>query len=199
MCGMSLLSQNTSPQLPLSLINGESLSREQTVKHLGVHLTSNLTWSTDIDSVFTKCLKLSFFIRRLRSMNVHKSSLWRIVSASATPLIFILLTNHFPWTAFKKCMRLLSTSRGVACTHICKVLISQHFNSCTRFSTSIINDSLHPLHPCLANAQSTSNTQSFFKLLRCRTYLYRNSLILSLARLLVNLKQEADLFSSNLS
>ncbi len=53
--------KNTSPKLPLSLINGEALSREQTVKYLGVHFNSNLTWSTHIDSVFTKCLKISFF------------------------------------------------------------------------------------------------------------------------------------------
>ncbi len=79
--------KNTSPQLLLSLINGEALSREQTVKYLGVHFNSNLTWSTHIDSVFTKCLKISFFIRRLRSMNVHKSLLWRIVSACAIPII----------------------------------------------------------------------------------------------------------------
>ncbi len=35
----------------------------------------------------------------------------------------------------------------------------------TRLSTSIINDPLHPLHPCLSNALSTSNTLSSFKLL----------------------------------
>ncbi len=53
--------KNTSPQLPLSLINDEALSREQTVKYLCVHFNSNLTWSTNIDSVLTKCLKISFF------------------------------------------------------------------------------------------------------------------------------------------
>ncbi len=38
-------SKNTSPQLPLSLMNGEALSREQTVKYLGVNFNWNLTWS----------------------------------------------------------------------------------------------------------------------------------------------------------
>ncbi len=88
MCGMRLFpKKNTPPQLPLSLINGEALSREQTVKYLGVNFTSNLAWYTHIDSVFIKCLKLSFVIRRLRSMNVNKSPLWRIVSACAIPSI----------------------------------------------------------------------------------------------------------------
>ncbi len=46
--------KNTSPQLPFSLINGE----EQTVKNLGAYFTSNLTGSTQIDFVFTECLKI---------------------------------------------------------------------------------------------------------------------------------------------
>ncbi len=50
-------------------------------------------------------------------------------------------------TSIKKSV---SNSSGVACSHICKTLISQHFNSCKRLSSSIINDPLHPLHLCLA-------------------------------------------------
>ncbi len=45
------------------------------------------TWSDHIYTVFTKCLKLSFFIHRLRPMNIHKSLLWGIESASAIPVI----------------------------------------------------------------------------------------------------------------
>ncbi len=115
---------------------------------------------------------------------------------------YIFLTNHFPFDYFasiKKCIRQLSTSSGVAYTHICKVRISQHFNSCTRLSTSIINDPLHPLHPCFSNALSTSNTRTSFKLFRCKTFLYSNSLIPSLARLRVNPKHEVNLLSSSLS
>ncbi len=55
----------------ISLINGEALSQEQMVRYLAAHLTSNLTWSTHIDSVFTKCLKtvilllISFSLKKL--------------------------------------------------------------------------------------------------------------------------------------
>ncbi len=120
-------------------------------------------------------------------------------------LFYINYTNHFPgllnkdFASIKKCIRLLSTSSGVAYTHICKVLISQHFNSCTCLSISIINDPLYILHTCLSIALSTSNIRSSFKFLRCRTSLYLNSLIPSLAHLLVNPKHEVDLLSSNLS
>ncbi len=120
-------------------------------------------------------------------MNVHISLLWRIVSACAIPIILYCSPIIFPgllkdFASIKTCIRLLSTSSGVAYTHICKVIISQHFDSCTRLSTSIINDPLHPLHSCLSNALSTSNIRSSFKLLRCRTSLYRISFIPSLTR-----------------
>ncbi len=169
--------ENTSTQLPLSFVNGEALFREQTVKYLGVHFTANLTWSIRIDTNFTKCLKLSFIIRRLRTMNVNKTLLWRIASACASTLILYCSPIIFPgllnkgFTSIQKCICLQSTSSGVAYTRTCKVVISQHFNYCTRLSTSNINDEFHSLHPCLANALSTSNNRPSFKLLRRRTSL----------------------------
>ncbi len=119
--------QNTSQKLSLSLINGEALSRKQTVKYLGVHFTSNLIWS--------------FFIRRLRSMK-FKIPLMAIFFSLRYSLILYYSPIIFPglrnknFASIKKCIRLLSTSSGLAYTHIYKVLISQHFKYCKRFSTS---------------------------------------------------------------
>ncbi len=105
-------SKNTSHELPFAFLNGESLSREQTSRWLGL-LKSILSSQNALN-----CL----FIRRFRSMNVHKSPLWWIVSAY--PFNFILLTDDFPrgplnedCASFRKCLRLLSTSSGVSCTH----------------------------------------------------------------------------------
>ncbi len=75
----------------------------------------------------------------------------------------------------------LSTSSGVAYTYICKVQISQHFNSCTRLFISTIIGQIHPRNPCPASALSNANSRSSFKLLRYRTSLERNSLILPLS------------------
>ncbi len=88
-------STNTPAQLPFSFLNGKALSRDLTVKYLGVHFTWNMTWSTHIDTVFTKCLKLSFSIRRLRSINVYKCLLWEIVSNPAIHLILPCSTTTF--------------------------------------------------------------------------------------------------------
>ncbi len=64
-------SKNIFSQHQLFLINGESVSRDQTVKYLGEYITSNMTWCTHMNTVFTKCLRLSFFNRRLRTMNAQ--------------------------------------------------------------------------------------------------------------------------------
>ncbi len=128
-----------------------------------------------------------FFIRRFCYMFVHKSLSWQVVSACAipvtlyyTPVIFPGLLNK-DFTSIKKCLRLLSSSSDVAYLLTCKFLISQHFNSCKRLSSYIINDPLHPLHACLANACSTSNS--------CP----------SIVRLLVNPTQDFDLLSSKIA
>ncbi len=55
----------------LFFINGEAVSREQTVKYLGEYITSIMTWCTHMNTVFTNCLRLSFFNRRLRTMNAQ--------------------------------------------------------------------------------------------------------------------------------
>ncbi len=131
------------------------------------------------------------FIRRRRSMNVHKSLLCRIVSACAIPAILYCSSIIFPDCSTKTLP--LSPSSGVAYSQICKVLIS----SCKRLSSSIINDPLHPLYSWLGNDLSTSNTRSSFKRLQCRASFCRKSLIPSMARHLVNPKQEVNLLSSN--
>ncbi len=59
---------------------------------------------------------------------------------------FLALLLHVLWpslftkdfASIKNRIRLLSTVTGVACTHICKILISQYLNSCTRLSPSSI-------------------------------------------------------------
>ncbi len=122
-------------------------------------------------------------------MNVQKSLLWRIVSACATPVILYCFPGLLKKTlSLLKMHRLLSNSSGVAYPRISKVLIFQHFNSCKRISSPIINDPLHPHHPGLANALSICNTRSYFEVIRCRTSLYKNSLIQSFAFLHVNPK-----------
>ncbi len=60
---------------------------------------------------------------------------------------------------------------------VCKVLISKHFYSCRRYSSYITSHLYRPLNPWLANAL----------------------LLLTIARHLVNAKQEADNFFFNIS
>ncbi len=45
-CAECLFYSNSSSQLPFSFLNGEALSRDHTVKYLGVYFSSNMAWST---------------------------------------------------------------------------------------------------------------------------------------------------------
>ncbi len=150
-----------------------------------------MSWPTDIDTVFTKCITLPFFIHRLRYKNVDKT-LMANRFGQRYPCNFILHVGlRFPGllyidlTSSSKCFRLLSTSSGAANWQICKMFFSQHFHSCKRLSSSNIKDPLHSIRPYFANALLTSNTRSSFGLVRFRKSLYRNSFILSPARHLV--------------
>ncbi len=104
------------------------------------------------------------------------------------PFNFISLIGLFykDFTSVRKCLRLLSNSGGVACSHICKVLIPQHFSHATTFPPQLSMTRYTPSTLALQMHWSTSNTQSSSKLFRCRTSL---SLIPSLARHLLNPKQ----------
>ncbi len=132
-------------------LNGEALFRKQTIKYRSVNLSFNMTLSTQIHTVF--------FNHRFRFMKFHKS----LMANRSSALILCCPPIMFPGrlykylTSIKKCLRLLSTSSGVAYSSTCKVLISQHLNLCKRLSYSIINDQLHPLYLCLANALSSSS------------------------------------------
>ncbi len=108
-------------------------------------------------------------------------------------------TNPTKTLPLLKYLCLLSTYSEVANSHICESLISQTFKSCKGLSSLTITNQLHPLYPFIANALTTSNTRSYFKLLRCRTSLSRSSLIPSLARHLIIPKHEIHLLSSTFS
>ncbi len=82
--------KNTSSDLLFLFLNGEALCREHTVKYIISTLSSQNAGG-------------------LRSMNVRKSLLWRIVSACATPLILYYSAIIFPrplnndFTSIKNC------------------------------------------------------------------------------------------------
>ncbi len=176
--------------MPL-LFQNESPPRDYAANYLGVHFPSYITWWAHIDKVFPKYLKLSSFIRRIRSMDVHR--------ACVSVCISIILHWHFPRAVhqkcyfYSKCLHLVSSSSDVAYAHIYKVIISQQFNSRRRCSSSTLNDPLHP------DAFSTFNICSYFNSLRSRSSLYNNPILLRLACLLVNPTLHFDFWYSKLS
>ncbi len=106
------------------------VSTQVTVKYIGVHFSFNRLGLLMLIMSSLNALNYLFFIHRLQSMNVHESLLWWIVSTCAIPVVLYYSPTIFTgllntdFTFIKKCLRLLSTSSGVAYSRICKVLHS---------------------------------------------------------------------------
>ncbi len=64
-CKCMLVSRKRRPAQPLSfLLSGATIEQVETFKYLGVHLSSNLTWSSHIHSICAKARKLTGLLYR---------------------------------------------------------------------------------------------------------------------------------------
>ncbi len=99
-------------------------------KYLGVHFFSYKTWSSNIDTVFTKCLKLSFCIRVLGSINVYKCLLWEIVSTLCYLCNFTMLHDRLPRISQHRLYLFYKMSRNFHILNRVRILVipKQEFN-----------------------------------------------------------------------
>ncbi len=47
-------------------INGNTLSGVESVTYLGVTFSNNAKWTARVEEIFRKCVRLSFFVKKLR-------------------------------------------------------------------------------------------------------------------------------------
>ncbi len=174
-------SKNTSSALPFFFLDGEALSRDSTVKHLGVNFSSFMIWSAHIDTAFIKCLKLLFY------SDIHRS-LFMAYRNGYTDYLTLLWTAKQRLDYYLKELRLLPSLNGVAYMYSCKVLISEHCNSFKRLSFSISNDPLHLLDHTLQSP--------FSNLLRARTCMQITALLVNPLQYISLLYSEPSCWSS---
>ncbi len=48
--------------------NGNALSAVESVTYLGVTFSNNAKWTTHVEEILRKCVRLSFFVKRLRKV-----------------------------------------------------------------------------------------------------------------------------------
>ncbi len=85
----------TDPDLKAN-INGNTLSEVESVTFLGITFSNNAKWTAHVEDIFIKCVRLSFFAKKLRSLSTPAESIRKFVETCALPLILYCSPAIFP-------------------------------------------------------------------------------------------------------
>jgi len=174
------------------------------VKYLGVTFSSNLNWTKHTEHVYRKCLRLSFYIKRLITACVPHKILKHFVDGCIVPIILYASPVVFPgllkkdFTVLRRAIKLISKPSGIAYNELCVTVINRHFSACAKFCDRILCDQNHPLHDPLSSAVPQHRTRTAFNCIFARTELYRRSPMPFLARFLSNKELELEKLKQNL-
>ncbi len=69
----------------LLYINGTTLSEVESVTYLGATLTNNANCTAHIEDIFRKCVRLSFFVKKLRMLSTPAEFIRRFVETCVVP------------------------------------------------------------------------------------------------------------------
>ena len=87
-CKTMIISRKRNPAQPPQLIlNGTPLEQVETFKYLGVLLSSELSWSTHIESICTKARKLIGLLYRRFYGNVNQQTLYNLYTTLVRPYL----------------------------------------------------------------------------------------------------------------
>jgi hypothetical protein len=184
-------------------ISDEPLDRVDSIKYLGVLISSDLTWSEHVNNLFTKCRKLTFYIKRLRTYRVPNTVIWRFVDSCVLPLILYCSPVIFPsllkkdFILLRRLFKMISRVSGIQYSSLCDVVIKRHFIACRRLANNVLSDIQHPLHNSLSASRSQRPLRSNFRLLSARTTSYKNSIIPFLSRFLTDESAEIEILVNN--
>jgi hypothetical protein len=194
-CTFTLNHKDTYPDVRLQLGNID-LRPTELVKYLGVTFSSDMTWTTHIDNLYKKCLRLSYYIRRLRSFGVQNLVIKKFVHACILPIILYGSPIVFSGllkkdqVILRRSIKIISNSSGLNYTSLTSTIVKMHFSACSNLCSNILCDIEHPLFSTLNNAQSRAGTRNSFTRLYARTSMFKRSPMPSLARFLSNREVE---------
>ena len=187
------LSTNLRCLLPITTcLNTDHLQSSDTVKYLGVHLSSNMNWTKHIEQNFTKIRKICYFIRRLKSFKVNPHIVQNFVESSVLPILLycspVIFSNLLKKDLhiIARSIKLIAKSARLDKYMVADRVIEKHFNSCKKLFDRVMNDSTHPLHKKFMTIVSSGRTRRNFRHLKARTNMYLNSPIPYIARILTD-------------
>ena len=107
----------------VTLTEADPIAEVSSVKYLGVSFDSNTSWGSQVSHVFHKCLRLSFYVKRLRHLCVPHPVICRFVDACVIPVITYCSPVIFPglrqqdFRTLKRAIKIISSSTSAMESH----------------------------------------------------------------------------------
>ncbi|KAM9825145.1 uncharacterized protein ACBT44_005944 [Syngnathus typhle] len=174
--------------LPLT-IDGAVVERVGSARFLGVHISEDLSWSTNTASLARKAQRRLYFLRKLRRASAPPA----VMTAFYRGTIESVLSSCIAvWGGgctdynLKALQRIVNTAGKIAGASLpsLKDIYTSHL---TRKATTIVSDASHPAHSLFELLPSGKRYRS----LRSRTSRLSNSFILQAVRILNSLPRSA--------
>ncbi len=175
-----------------------TLSEVESVPYLGVKFSNNAKWTAHVEAMFRKCVRLSFFVKKLCRLSTPAETCVVPLILYCSPAIFPGLLKH-DFALLKRSIKFISQVSGLSFSYLTNLLCERHIKESSDFAERVHGDHHHPLHYELSKARSHTSTRSRFKLLPSKTAAYRNSVLPALSRLLVDRNAELNHYLQNLS
>ncbi len=178
---MFILKSNdvTGPDLKFN-INGDTSSEVESVTYLVVTFSNNAKWTAQTEDIFKKCVRLTFFVKKLRRLSTQAEFIRKFIETCVVPLILYCSPAIFPgllkhdFALLMRSIKLISLVSGLSFSYLTNLL-------------------------CECHIKASSDIKSHFKLLPSKTAAYRNSVLPALSQLLVDRNAELNHYLQNLS
>uniref|UniRef100_A0AAX7T1V1 Alkylated DNA repair protein AlkB homologue 8 N-terminal domain-containing protein n=1 Tax=Astatotilapia calliptera TaxID=8154 RepID=A0AAX7T1V1_ASTCA len=154
-------------------INGECVERVSSFKFLGVHIDTDLQWSSNTSAVLKKAQQRLHFLRILRKMDLKKELLTVFYRCSIESVLTYCIGVWFSscTTAHRKALQRVINMAQKIIGHPLPSLKDLYSTRCLKRARSILRDCTHPGHRVFKLLPSGRR----FRLLRSRTNRLKDS------------------------
>ncbi len=149
----------TDPDLKAT-INDKALPTVDSVTYLGVTFAKNAKWTNHVEGIFRKCVRLSFFAKKLRRLSTPAEYIRKFAEACAIPIILYCSPAIFPgllkqdFALLLRSIKLISNVCGLSFRYLANLFYERHIKASTDFVARVLADSENPLHEELSKARS---------------------------------------------
>ena len=178
--------KNCKPHTPLT-IKGSAVESVKSTKFLGVHITDDLTWTTNTTSLVKKAQQRLHFLRRMRRANLPPSALTTFYRGAIESILTSSLSVWYgscPVADQKTLQRVVRSAEKIT-TSAQPSIQDLYPSRCYKRAINITKDPTHPSHKLFSLLPSGKRYSS----MRCRTTRLSNSFFPQAIRLLNSLRK----------